>query len=83
MLGFADSAIAGGMENMDLAPYLFISTRWGQRLTGAVKAKRGYLLMTLERQGGHMSHAAEVLGITRKTLWENLRRLGIKARGET
>jgi two-component system response regulator AtoC len=45
--------------------------------------ERDYLLMTLERQGGHMSHAAEVLGITRKTLWEKLRRLGIKARGET
>lgn len=32
MLGFADSAIAGGMENMDLAPYLLTGTRWGQRL---------------------------------------------------
>ncbi|CAA7616362.1 sigma-54 dependent transcriptional regulator [Magnetospirillum sp. SS-4] len=40
--------------------------------------ERDYLLMTLERHGGHMSHAAEVLGITRKTLWEKLRRLGIR-----
>ena len=31
-MGFLDSAIAGGMENMDLAPYLLASTRWGQRL---------------------------------------------------
>jgi transcriptional regulator of acetoin/glycerol metabolism len=29
-----------------------------------------------------MTNAAEALGITRKTLWEKLRRLGIKARGE-
>ncbi|OJX78616.1 acetyl-CoA C-acyltransferase [Magnetospirillum sp. 64-120] len=35
MLGFLDSAIAGGMENMDLAPYLLASTRWGQRLGDA------------------------------------------------
>ncbi|KIM00439.1 3-ketoacyl-CoA thiolase Acetyl-CoA acetyltransferase [Paramagnetospirillum magnetotacticum MS-1] len=32
MLGFVDAAIAGGMENMDLAPYLLTGTRWGQRL---------------------------------------------------
>jgi acetyl-CoA C-acetyltransferase len=32
MLGFVDGAIAGGMENMDLAPYLLTGTRWGQRL---------------------------------------------------
>ena len=32
MLGFADSAIAGGMENMDRAPYLMGSGRWGYRM---------------------------------------------------
>ena len=44
--------------------------------------ERDYLSMTLERHGWHMTHAAEALGITRKTLWEKLRRLGIKAKGE-
>src|SRR5512144_1453538 len=29
MLGFTNSAIAGGMENMDRAPYLMASGRWG------------------------------------------------------
>jgi acetyl-CoA C-acetyltransferase len=29
MLGFIESAIAGGMENMDRAPYLMSSGRWG------------------------------------------------------
>ncbi len=31
MLGFARSAIAGGQENMDQAPYLMASGRWGYR----------------------------------------------------
>lgn len=32
MLGLVDSAIAGGMENMDLAPYLQREARWGYRM---------------------------------------------------
>lgn len=32
MLGYSDSAIAGGMENMDRAPYLMSSGRWGYRM---------------------------------------------------
>lgn len=35
MLGFIDSAVAGGMENMDLAPYLMSSGRWGYRMGDA------------------------------------------------
>src|SRR5262252_6632515 len=31
-LGLVDAAIAGGMENMDRAPYLLPSGRWGQRM---------------------------------------------------
>ena len=31
-LGIVDAAIAGGMENMDRAPYLLPSGRWGQRM---------------------------------------------------
>lgn len=30
--GFTDCAIAGGMENMDLAPYLLPQGRWGARM---------------------------------------------------
>jgi DNA-binding NtrC family response regulator len=44
--------------------------------------ERDYLTLMLERHSGHMTHAAEALGITRKTLWEKLRRLGLKTRGE-
>ena len=35
MLGFVKSAIAGGMENMDRAPYLMNSGRWGYRMGDA------------------------------------------------
>ncbi|BAO94187.1 thiolase family protein [Caballeronia insecticola] len=34
-LGFGDVAVAGGMENMDRAPYLLPSGRWGQRMGNA------------------------------------------------
>jgi acetyl-CoA C-acetyltransferase len=32
MLGLLDSAVAGGMENMDAAPYLMYGGRWGYRM---------------------------------------------------
>jgi acetyl-CoA C-acetyltransferase len=35
MLGFSRSAISGGMENMDRAPYLMASGRWGYRMGDA------------------------------------------------
>src|SRR5256885_6680159 len=34
-LGFGDAAIAGGMENMDMAPYLIPGGRWGHRMGDA------------------------------------------------
>src|SRR5437879_10789115 len=34
-LGHADAAIAGGMENMDRAPYLLDGGRWGYRMGNA------------------------------------------------
>ena len=42
--------------------------------------ERDYLRMVLEQHGGHITHTAEALGITRKTLWEKMRRLGLQAR---
>jgi acetyl-CoA C-acetyltransferase len=32
LLGMIDSAVAGGVENMDLAPYLVSNGRWGYRM---------------------------------------------------
>ena len=34
-LGYTDAAIAGGMENMDTAPYLMSGGRWGCRTGNA------------------------------------------------
>ncbi|MBI4757137.1 MAG: sigma-54-dependent Fis family transcriptional regulator [Betaproteobacteria bacterium] len=44
--------------------------------------ERDYLQVALQRHGWHMTHTAEAMGITRKTLWEKMRRLGIQAREE-
>ena len=41
--------------------------------------ERDYLQVALNHHGWHMTRTAEALGITRKTLWEKLRRLGIQA----
>ena len=35
MLGMVDCALAGGMENMDTAPYLMFGGRWGYRMGDA------------------------------------------------
>lgn len=35
-LGYVDAAIAGGMENMDQAPYLMPAGRWGSRMGDTV-----------------------------------------------
>lgn len=61
--------VAQPVESESLAGYL-------------MACERDYLSLILERHGGHMTKAAEALGITRKTLWEKLRRLGIKAKGD-
>ena len=44
--------------------------------------ERDYLMRTLERFDGHMTRTAESLGITRKTLWEKCRRLGLRPRSD-
>ncbi|WP_114969430.1 thiolase family protein [Rhodoferax ferrireducens] len=36
LLGYAGAAVAGGMENMDQAPYLLAQARWGNRMGDAV-----------------------------------------------
>lgn len=40
--------------------------------------EREYLRMMLDRHNWHMTRTAEVLGITRKSLWDKLRRLDIR-----
>lgn len=40
--------------------------------------ERRYLVQVLEHYGGQMTQSAAALGISRKTLWEKTRKLGIK-----
>lgn len=44
-------------------------------------AQRQHIQATLERTGGHLKKTAELLGISRTTLWEKMRRLGLAADG--
>ena len=41
-----------------------------------------HLKRALEATGGHRTQTAEMLGISRKVLWEKLRDFGIDAPGE-
>ncbi|PKO34076.1 MAG: sigma-54-dependent Fis family transcriptional regulator [Betaproteobacteria bacterium HGW-Betaproteobacteria-7] len=40
--------------------------------------EKNYLQIALEKHAWHMTHTAEALGISRKTLWEKMRRLGMQ-----
>ena len=45
-------------------------------------AERGHIEHVLEQTGGHRSQSAELLGISRKVLWEKMRDYGIEAPGD-
>lgn len=71
MAGQVDCAVAGGMENMDLCPYLLPQARWGYRL-GEGKVRDSMLLDGLhdafsgEHSGWHTEDLAAKYGITRE-----------------
>jgi len=41
------------------------------------RVERDYLVRALARHGGHMGHTSAELGISRKNLWEKMRKLGV------
>lgn len=45
--------------------------------------ERDYLQISLDKNDGHITRTAGTLGITRKTLWEKMRRLGLQARDDS
>jgi DNA-binding NtrC family response regulator len=46
------------------------------------ETERAHIEHVLELTGGHRSQSAELLGISRKVLWEKMRDHGIEAPGE-
>jgi two-component system, NtrC family, response regulator AtoC len=45
------------------------------------ECERNYIVQALVLNGGHMTRTAESLGISRKSLWDKMRRLGVPAPG--
>lgn len=70
-LGQIDAAVAGGMENMDMAPYLMGGGRWGYRM-GHAQIFDSMLLDGLndafsgEHSGWHTEDLVEKYGISRE-----------------
>jgi len=70
MAGYVDCAIAGGMENMDMAPYLLPQGRWGARM-GDVMMMDSMLLDGLndafsgQHSGWHTEDLVAKYGISR------------------
>lgn len=69
--GDADIIVAGGMENMSLAPYILPTTRWGQRMgNGEIIDSMVNDALTDSFEGYHMGITAENIaeqwGITRE-----------------
>jgi acetyl-CoA C-acetyltransferase len=70
MSGYVDCAIAGGMENMDMAPYLLPQGRWGARM-GDVMMMDSMLLDGLndafsgQHSGWHTEDLVAKYGISR------------------
>src|SRR4051812_19886455 len=56
LLGAVEAAVAGGMENMDLAPYLLARGRWGYRMGG------GQLYDSMLRDGLNDAFSDEASG---------------------
>lgn len=71
MAGYVDCAIAGGMENMDMAPYLLSQGRWGARM-GDITMFDSMLMDGLndafsgQHSGWHTEDLVTKLGLTRE-----------------
>jgi acetyl-CoA C-acetyltransferase len=70
MLGEAETALVGGVESMSNAPYILLSTRWGQRLRHAQAIDQLWWGMQEDPIMGGMGLAADFLakqyGISRE-----------------
>ena len=69
---FPDLEIAG-KDADDIAPLADIRDA----------AERRHIVAALERTGGQLRRAAELLGVSRTTLWEKMKKLGILGAGSS
>lgn len=46
------------------------------------ECERNYISQALVLHNNHIAHTAESLGISRKSLWEKMRKLGLQTSGE-
>jgi DNA-binding NtrC family response regulator len=84
-------ALAGGRDELSLADLVPLDPRWrgATEVTAEVRPLRdvlrdtesAHIVRALEACGGHRSQTAELLGISRKVLWEKMRDLGLNAPG--
>jgi DNA-binding NtrC family response regulator len=85
-------ALSGEKRELALGDLVPLDTRWrgATEVSGEVRpirevvkdAEIAHIRRALEKCGGHRSQTAELLGISRKVLWEKMRDLGITAPGE-
>jgi DNA-binding NtrC family response regulator len=84
-------ALAGADGELRLADLVPLDPRWrgAMEVAGEVRpirevlreAEAEHIRRALEKTGGHRSQTAELLGISRKVLWEKIRDLGIAVPG--
>jgi DNA-binding NtrC family response regulator len=80
-------ALAGGpwLDAADLFPDFVPRESAGDLLPSLANvtesAQRQHIQAVLERTGGHLKKTAELLGISRTTLWEKMRKLGLAPEG--
>jgi DNA-binding NtrC family response regulator len=74
-LGVDNLAKLSGIAPGDQSPTT-TGFRLGHNLT-LVEAEREYIRLTLEATGGDVQRAAEILGISRKNLWEKRKKHGL------
>jgi len=67
MLGDAEVVVAGGTENMTLAPYVIQSARWGQRMGS------GEMIDTMQYDGLTDAFSNQPMGITAENIAEKYR----------
>ena len=65
-------------EGVTLLPAGVAAPTLGEHMA---RVERDYLVRALARCGNHMGNTAQELGISRKNLWEKMRKLGLRGEG--